>query len=154
MHVAIKTAHSVPAGEHLQTVLSIRRQPVGGTLHQVDGFSRQTPKSRVNPLHLPVSSPAHPCFSIDSISTFRLLGIIYHQILSRCKPSSFWLAIQKRKVLATSTTALRSQEAVPRLTGLRWLLGRLKASAIAHAISYLVICSLPDQWKVPLMDGS
>jgi hypothetical protein len=32
-----------------------------------------------------------------------------------------------------------------RLTGLKWLLGRLKASAIAHAISYLVICSLPDQ---------
>lgn len=40
------------------------------------------------------------------------------------------------------------------LTGLKWLLGRLKASAIAHAISYFVICSLPDQWKVPLIDGS
>lgn len=40
------------------------------------------------------------------------------------------------------------------LTGLKWLLGRLKASAIAHAISYLVICSLPDQWKVPFIDGS
>lgn len=38
--------------------------------------------------------------------------------------------------------------------GRKWLLGRLKASAIAQAISYLVICSLPDQWKVPLMDGS
>lgn len=40
------------------------------------------------------------------------------------------------------------------LTGLKWLLGRLKASAIAHAISYLVICSLPDQWNVPFTDGS
>lgn len=38
--------------------------------------------------------------------------------------------------------------------GLRWLLGRLKASAMAHAISYFVICSLPDQWKVPLIEGS
>lgn len=25
---------------------------------------------------------------------------------------------------------------------------------MAHAISYLVICSLPDQWNVPLIDGS
>lgn len=28
--------------------------------------------------------------------------------------------------------------------GIKWLLGRLKASAIAQAISYLVICSFPE----------
>lgn len=40
------------------------------------------------------------------------------------------------------------------LTGTRWLDGSLKACAMATAISYLVICSFPEKWKIPLMDGS
>lgn len=93
------------AWDYLQTVLSIRRQPVGVTLHHEDGFSCQA-SDHVTPLCLPASSPAPPTL------LYRLhqyaqtsLGIIYHQILSRSKP-----AIQKRKVLSTNTTALRSQE--------------------------------------------
>lgn len=37
---------------------------------------------------------------------------------------------------------------------MRWLDGRLNAWAIATAISYLVICSLAEKWKIPLIDGS
>lgn len=62
--------------------------------------------------------------------------------------------LPQSRTVRNATTRRHTEYLEYLLTGMRWSQGRLKARAIDTPISYLVICSLDEKWKVPLIDGS